>query len=450
MSDSIKSLISNNSSRNSIKKNETMMSENIDMSQLENIANLKKLNRKDESINVSEFKKDNSPVSTINNDLSSLKENDDHKKYKSNVSSSDMPTYKKKKSLSSSESSSNSDINKRREKNYKRALRENKDEQIRKEKAALLHKLHLFGQKKDSSSYGYVKLDLNYTLDEIKFEFNRIKGLVDNERMVNFYKRMLLMGIQGVEMLNSTFDPFGIDLNGWSEAMGYSMENQEYDEVLSDLYEKYKGTGSMSPEMKLIFMIITSGFMFTASKKIAKMDSSSMFANILGNFMNNKGQDVPTQASNGPSPQDMLQQMQMQQQREQQMQQQMHMQQLQQIHQQQMQQQQQQQQQQQMPVPMSLGYTNAPPPFLGRNMTMNQDMVSDNTVDSDQMPSKIRPPPTLNTNELEKIMKTMNDAKAKKQEEQLQKVAELTESEIILKPIPPLKKKGGRPRKVKM
>ena len=108
---------------------------------------------------------------------------------------------------------------------------------------------------------------MNNSLDEIRNEHERVRNEIQTERSVAFFKRMLLLGVQGIEMLNNRFDPLGVDLDGWSGAMGYSMENQEYDEVMAELYEKYKGRGQMSPEMKLIFMIISSATMFTISKK---------------------------------------------------------------------------------------------------------------------------------------------------------------------------------------
>jgi hypothetical protein len=123
---------------------------------------------------------------------------------------------------------------------------------------------------------------------------------MQSERSVSFLKRMLLLGVQGIEMLNTRFDPVGVDLDGWSEAMGYSLENQDYDEVIAELYEKYKGAGQMSPEMKLIFMIMSSATMFTITKKISKTDSSNMFTNIINNFM---GQQAQAQAQAQAQPQ---------------------------------------------------------------------------------------------------------------------------------------------------
>jgi hypothetical protein len=184
-------------------------------------------------------------------------------------------------------SSTSSDSEVKRNQNAKKVSKENKNDEIRREKSELLYKLNKMNLKGKWSS---LKLDMNSSLDEIKNEYERVRNEIQTERSVAFFKRMLMLGVQGIEMMNTKFDPLGVDLDGWSEAMGYSMENQEYDEVMAELYEKYKGKGQMSPEVKLIFMIISSATMFTISKKITKLDSTNAFSNFLGSFIGGQKQ----------------------------------------------------------------------------------------------------------------------------------------------------------------
>lgn len=234
-------------------------SDEISISQLELMANKKKITKK--------------------NSESSME-------VKQNSSSS-----KKKTRSKSSDSTSSSIPRKSKSKNGKR---ENNNDDIRRKKCEYLYKLEKLSAKRK-----VVNMSMDNTLEDIRNEYERICNEMKNERSVAFLKRMMLLGVQGFEMLNNKFDPLGVDLDGWSEAMGYSLENQEYDEVLSELYEKYKGTGQMSPELKLIFMIISSATMFTISKKITKLDSSNMFKNIIGGFMNNGG-NVNSNATQQP------------------------------------------------------------------------------------------------------------------------------------------------------
>jgi hypothetical protein len=82
------------------------------------------------------------------------------------------------------------------------------------------------------------------------------------------------------------------------------MEQQDYDEVIAELYEKYKGKGHMAPELKLVLMIIGSAAMFTITKKITKMDSGlqgNMLSSLLGNVMSGqRSQAQPTMQQQAP------------------------------------------------------------------------------------------------------------------------------------------------------
>lgn len=247
-------------------------SDDIDVSQMELIANKKKLIKK---------------PSDADFDISIQKEE----------SSSKSEKKKSKKSSESSSSSSSSSRTKYEsdETKRKRIQKENSNEYIRKEKSEYLYKFNKIHMREKWTS---LKLDMNCSLEEIKNEFDRVTNAIKVDRSVRFMKKMLLLGVQGVEMLNNKFDPVGVDLEGWSEAMSYNMDNQDYDEVMAELYAKYKSVGNMSPEMKLVFMIISSAAFFTISKKITKMDSQNGIMSFLGNFM----PQAPSQAAASTTP----------------------------------------------------------------------------------------------------------------------------------------------------
>jgi len=249
-------------------------SADISISQLELMANKKKLNKK--SIEISIQKTATESESTKK---TSLKENIQKKDNK-----------RKKESVSSITLSSSADSRDHRKEKAKFVTKENRIDSIRIEKSEYLYK---FNKLNANGKFSSLHLDMNNSLDEIKNEYERIKNEIQTERSVSFLKRMLLLGVQGMEMVNTRFDPLGVDLDGWSESMGYSLENQEYDEVLAELYEKYKGRGQMSPEMKMLFMIISSATMFTITKKITKMESSNPFKNFINSFVG--GNQVPPQ-----------------------------------------------------------------------------------------------------------------------------------------------------------
>ena len=85
---------------------------------------------------------------------------------------------------------------------------------------------------------------------------------------------MLMACITGVEFLNGKFDPFNIKLDGWSESMNEGIN--DYDDVFEELHEKYKSKAKMAPELRLLFMIGGSAFMFHLTNTMFKTSIPGM------------------------------------------------------------------------------------------------------------------------------------------------------------------------------
>jgi hypothetical protein len=77
-----------------------------------------------------------------------------------------------------------------------------------------------------------------------------------------------MAAITGIEFLNGKFDPLSIKLDGWSESIYENLH--EYDEVFEELHEKYKEKGKMMPEIRLLMMVVGSGFMFHLTNSLFK------------------------------------------------------------------------------------------------------------------------------------------------------------------------------------
>jgi hypothetical protein len=103
------------------------------------------------------------------------------------------------------------------------------------------------------------KYDMKSSLDEMKAEYNLIKEDIEKRQSKAFQGKMLMAAVSGLEYLNSKFDPFDVDLNGWGESVGENME--EYDDVFAELHEKYKHKASIAPEIKLMFLLAGSATM---------------------------------------------------------------------------------------------------------------------------------------------------------------------------------------------
>jgi hypothetical protein len=120
-----------------------------------------------------------------------------------------------------------------------------------------------------------VKVHKNFTMssdyDEMKYEYERLIHQRKMDNSVKMQRRILITAVSGMEWLNGKFDPFDVKLDGWSEAVHEGIN--EYDDVFEELYEKYQGSGSMAPEMRLCFMVAGSAFMYHLQNSMLKSTS---------------------------------------------------------------------------------------------------------------------------------------------------------------------------------
>jgi len=126
------------------------------------------------------------------------------------------------------------------------------------------------------------KFGPEFPLNEIKAEVLRLRKEIEINRGVNYCKQGLLFCVSTIELLNTKYDPFGVDLDGWSTSI--MADKESYNDVFEELYEKYSNKITMSPEIKLISMIAGSAMMFHLQKTMmnSQMNSGGGF---LGNLM---------------------------------------------------------------------------------------------------------------------------------------------------------------------
>jgi hypothetical protein len=104
------------------------------------------------------------------------------------------------------------------------------------------------------------KFTLNSSYEDMKTEYERLKRDREVDNSVMFQRRVLLTTVSALEFVNNRFDPFDLKLEGWSENVSDHVD--EYDDVFEELHDKYRGKGSMPPEIKLMMMVCGSAFMF--------------------------------------------------------------------------------------------------------------------------------------------------------------------------------------------
>jgi hypothetical protein len=106
-------------------------------------------------------------------------------------------------------------------------------------------------------------------IEEMRNEFHRLLREKEVDASVRFQRKMMMAFVTGIEFLNTRFDPFDLQLDGWSEQVHESI--QDYDDVFEELHEKYKSTGrKMAPELRLLMGLSGSAFMFHLTQSMFK------------------------------------------------------------------------------------------------------------------------------------------------------------------------------------
>ena len=154
-------------------------------------------------------------------------------------------------------------------------------EEIQKRKFDLLCK---FERLRDKGIKLPKTFSMSSSYEEMNHEYERLLHHRKMDNSVKMQRRMLVSFASMAEFVNNkTGNPFDIHLDGWSENMNEEINN--YDEVFEDLYEKYKESASMAPELKLVFMVASSAFWFHISNNMSKSVMSNM--NMGDMFKNN-------------------------------------------------------------------------------------------------------------------------------------------------------------------
>jgi hypothetical protein len=174
------------------------------------------------------------------------------------------------------------------------------------------------------------KYSMESPLSEMQGEYEMIIAEKERSNSCKFQGKMLMAAITGLEFLNSKFDPFDVKLDGWAEQVNENID--DYDEIFSELHEKYKSKAKMAPELKLLFQLGGSAIMvhmtntmfksslpgmddimrqnpdlmqqFTSAAVNSMQNSNPGFSGFMGNFMpnasNNRPPPPPQQSQNPP------------------------------------------------------------------------------------------------------------------------------------------------------
>lgn len=121
---------------------------------------------------------------------------------------------------------------------------------------------------------------MSSSLDEMELEYKRLVEHRQLDNSVKMQRRMLISFASMLEFLNGKFNnPFDLHIDGWSEQLSEEMDS--YDDVMEDLFFKYKDSVNMAPELKLAMMVGSSAFWYHLTSNMSK----SMMPNLMNNVM---------------------------------------------------------------------------------------------------------------------------------------------------------------------
>lgn len=109
--------------------------------------------------------------------------------------------------------------------------------------------------------------NMNSNIHEMRSSYERIKREKEIDASIRFQRKMMMGFVTGCEFLNTRYNPFSVELDGWSEQVHESVD--DYDDIFEELHDKYKDSGSnMAPELRLLISLGGSAFMFHLTKKM--------------------------------------------------------------------------------------------------------------------------------------------------------------------------------------
>ena len=123
-------------------------------------------------------------------------------------------------------------------------------EELLREKFSILKKLEELEKKGVELTKKY---NMESSLAEMQGEYETIISEKEKSNSVKFQGRMLMAAITGLEFLNNKFDPFDLKLDGWAEQVNEGID--DYDDIFSELHDKYKSKAKLAPELKLMFQL---------------------------------------------------------------------------------------------------------------------------------------------------------------------------------------------------
>lgn len=120
----------------------------------------------------------------------------------------------------------------------------------RRKKRAMIKKLEEWYEKGIIKNNPHFNMESNY--EEVEDEYETALEDKRKKDSIKLQGWWFMTFVNSIEYANSAFDPFGLNLDGWGEQVNEDLDS--YEEIFSELHEKYKG-GKLSPELSLLLRL---------------------------------------------------------------------------------------------------------------------------------------------------------------------------------------------------
>lgn len=124
------------------------------------------------------------------------------------------------------------------------------DREKRRKKRAMLKKIDEWYEKGHTKNNSHFNMDSNY--EEIEDEYETLLEEKRKKDSVKLQGWWFMTFVNSVEYANTAFNPFDLNLDGWGEQVSEDLDS--YEEIFSELHDKYKG-GKLAPEISLLLRL---------------------------------------------------------------------------------------------------------------------------------------------------------------------------------------------------
>lgn len=136
------------------------------------------------------------------------------------------------------------------------------DREKRRKKRLMLKKLEEWNEKGHLHSANRFTMDSSF--EEIEDEYETALEDKRKKDSIKLQGWWFMTFVNSIEYANAAFNPFDLNLDGWGEQVSEDIDS--YEEIFSELHEKYKG-GKMAPELSLLMRLGFSACMLNFTNK---------------------------------------------------------------------------------------------------------------------------------------------------------------------------------------